>query len=169
MNINDINAMKKELDELKKKTQNLEAMITEAEKEVKPVFKRVNINESYYYVTTRTGEFQTEKEAEKFWRFDNTRYNDNNYFYTKNRAEEVVQKIKYLLKLERFYDMFCPDYKPNWNIRNIFKYYIAYDFTDHKYVWNSTCIKLNKCLTYFPTREIVEKICDILNNEKEAN
>ena len=55
MNINDINAMKKELNELKEKANNLETMITEAEKTAEPVFNRIEKGEVYYTILTTTG------------------------------------------------------------------------------------------------------------------
>lgn len=93
-------------------------------------------------------------------------YNNCNYFHTKDRAEEVLQKIKYLLKLERFHDMFCPDYKPDWEDCNP-KYYVFYYRTGHKYLWESVLVKKHECVTYFPTKEIAERVCDILDKEKE--
>ena len=59
-------------------------------------------------------------------RFDKLNFENNNYFLTKERAEEVADKIKFLLKLERLHDIYCPDYKPNWNNEWESKFYIFY-------------------------------------------
>lgn len=52
MNMNEINAMKTELNALKEKADNLEAMIAEAEKAAEPAFGRVENRGVYYTLFT---------------------------------------------------------------------------------------------------------------------
>lgn len=37
-----------------------------------------------------------------------------NCFRTKERAEQVAEKMRLLLRLEQLHDMLCPDYVPDW-------------------------------------------------------
>ena len=73
------------------------------------------------------------------------------------------------MKLERFYDMFCPDYEPNWDNGAELKYYIYYYQNGNTCCVNSTIYNRQGMNVYFPTKEITQQICDILNNEKEDN
>lgn len=76
-----------------------------------PKYERVKEGENYYWVGTYCGRLVaiagTENPIDS--NFDN-----NNYFHTKERANEVADKINFLLKLERLHEIYCPDYKPNW-------------------------------------------------------
>ena len=90
-----------------------------------------------------------------------------NYNGSKERAEEVTDKIKFLLKLERLHDIYCPDYKPNWNNEWESKFYIFYNICYKKYqysvsYWTPHCLNI-----YFNSEETAEKVCEILNKEEE--
>ena len=87
----------------------------EAEKE-RPAFERVEEGKKYYAVTAPLHEGVVVKEyIEEHMRFDKSNFENNNYFLTEKRAEEVADKINFLLKRERLHDTFCPDYKPDWS------------------------------------------------------
>lgn len=99
---------------------------------------------------------------------DKARVNQNNCFKTKERAKEVLDKIKFLLKLERLHDIYCPNYKTNWNEEsNSLKHYVCYDTSKEK--WSSCSIRTmeDAVQVYFPTKEITQKVCDILNSEEQ--
>lgn len=138
----------------------------EAEKE-KPVFERAEKGEEYYTIEKNiTGKFVSRSLTEENISFDKNYFENNNYFRTKKRAEEVADKINFLLKLERLHDTFCPDYKPDWNDER-FKWYVLFDCTDKEYITNWTTCANERVMVYFDSGETVKKVCDILNKELE--
>lgn len=99
---------------------------------------------------------------------DKTRVDQNNCFETEERAKEVLDKIKFLLKLERLHDIYCPDYKPDWE-SPVPKYYIYNDTSETKWYSGSVGIIDDVLQVYFPSEEIAQKVCNVLNNESSAN
>ena len=139
----------------------------EAEKE-RPAFERVEEGEKYYTVTTDSYNRVFVREyIEEYMRFDKLNFENNNYFLTKERAEEVADKIKFLLKLERLHDTFCPDYKPDWNDKSKAKWTVVFDYDKKKYTpyWNT--IIDNCTIVYFNDSKTISKVCEILNKEVE--
>lgn len=139
----------------------------EAEKE-KPAFERLKKGEGYYSIRKGiAGEFISDLLTEENTSFDKNYFENNNYFHTKERAEEVADKINFLLKLERLHDTFCPDYKPDWNDGATTKWCVVFDYGKKEYIscWN-TFID-NHATVYFDSKETTEKVCDILNKELE--
>ena len=136
----------------------------EAEKE-RPAFERVE-GKKYYIVTagSYSGIFVKEY-IEEYMRFDKLNFENNNYFLTKERAEEVADKIKFLLKLERLHDTFCPDYKPDWDNDCMRKFYVLFDNGNGKYISNDVYSVGNGTTVYFDSRETAEKVLDVLNKE----
>ena len=72
------------------------------------------------------------------------------------------------MKLERLHDIYCPNYKPNWGSDSV-KHYICYDASEEK--WCSRYVQTieGAIQVYFPTKEIAQKVCDILNREEQNN
>lgn len=93
-------------------------------------------------------------------------FKNNNYFLTKERAQEVADKINFLLRLERLHDELCSNYTPDWNNCNLYKYFIMYDGQQNKFTTSYRTFGVNQNDVYFPTEEIVRKVCDILNSGK---
>lgn len=137
--------------------------------EEEPKFKRVKTAAPYYYISNNpNGRIDYYNRTENNGIYDNYYYNNNNYFHTRKRAEEVVDKINFLLKLERLHDIYCPDYVPDWQ-DNARKYYVFYGERDSTYSIGS-CLAVNrKPCVYFPTVEIAQKVCNILNEERGNN
>ena len=83
------------------------------------------------------------------------------------RVEEVADKIKFLLKLERLHDTFCPDYKPDWNDKSKAKWTVVFDYDEKKYTpyWN--IVTDNRTIVYFNDSKTISKVCEILNEELE--
>ena len=153
--------LQKELDEIKCSDNNNECRVD--------TFERVKRQEAFYNislegVTTVLKQFETEQ----FEDFNNNCFKNNNYFKSIERAEEVKSKIKLLLRLERLYDTFCPEYKPNWNNSSELKYFIEFDCEDNVYAWSCTDFYY-RFSVYFPSEDIAQKVCDILNVELERN
>ena len=138
--------------------------LADQRREQKSKFERVEKGEIYF---TITGELNIIRSIEGGYSVDDNKYSVNNYFYTKERAQEVAGKINLLLKLERLHDIYCPDYKPDWE-RADDKYYVVRDEQRKKYVFGSTIRWLEVACVFFPTREITQKVCNILNEELDS-
>ena len=91
-----------------------------------------------------------------------------NCFPTKERAEEVAKKIRMLLKLERYHDMFCPDYVPDWPSDDA-KYVVCYDEVGKQWDFERSFIIRYATQVYFDSKETAQKVCDLLNGEVEGN
>lgn len=99
--------------------------------------------------------------------FDECYFKSNNYFLTKERAEEVADKINFLLKLERLHDVYCPDYKPDWEEgKDECKWFIRFDAKNKEYLAFWTTI-YRDATVYFDSKETAKKVCEILNKELE--
>ena len=161
--MSDYEKLKQELEALRNKCKELEDKIEQAEQDDEK-FERVKGDEPYYMVDFMVGKAGVDTSCEDYDEIDDCRFNNNNYFHTAERAQEIVDKINFLLKLERFHDTFCPDYKPNWNGSER-KYFVFYDSDNKCYGANFVTILECKTDVFFETSEIAKKVCDILNKE----
>ncbi|MGN1225551.1 MAG: hypothetical protein ACI4TG_10675 [Ruminococcus sp.] len=91
-----------------------------------------------------------------------------NCFPTKERAEEVAKKIRMLLKLERYHDMFCPDYVPDWSSDDE-KCFVDYDEVEKQWNCDRTFLIRDAVQVYFDSEETAKKVCDLLNGEDDEN
>lgn len=159
------------IDELKSLIENCKKMIESSEKEIEmlkskePVFERVKKDKNYYLLGDFSGKIIAHPMPDDGSELHKKRFENNNYFPTKERAEEVANKINFLLKLERLHDIYCPNYKPNWNNEQESKFYIFYNISYKKYqyavtYWTPYCPNI-----YFNSEETAEKVCEILNKE----
>lgn len=130
--------------------------------EEEPKFDRVGKHKSYYSVDV---DGKVVKIYEAGTNFNDALFTYNNYFYTKKRAEEAADKIRLLLKLGRLHDIYCPDYKPDWDNKDEEKYYVFFDHYVNIFVACDTYVTDKLSVEYFPTREIAQKVCEILNKE----
>jgi len=132
---------------------------------------RVNKGEHYHAIETYGPVFGITCYVEENSGLNDKRYVSNNYFKTGDEASKVVDKINFLLKLERLHNIYCPDYEPDWSItnNNDFKYFIAYDTVNNKYCTDFIHILKRDSEVYFPNLEIAQKVCDILNKELDNN
>lgn len=154
-------------DNLEKRIKQLEAVVGKIEAESKPEFKRVEKGASYYTIQLDDN-CRVVMRREEHWGVDNNCYNLPNYFHTKKRAQEVADKIKFLIKLERLHDIYCPDYKPDWNSTER-KYLVYFDHSKRKYGWDTFSYSEYAGAIYFPTKEIAQKVCDVLNKERKEH
>lgn len=120
----------------------------------------------YYYTVSNFGKIVIHENKENRSLADDLYFENNNYFLSKDRAQQVADKLNFLLRLERLHDELCPDYVPDWNNYEEEKFIIAYDYEDgkNKYIWGYN-LSRNTNTAYFPTEEIAQKACDILNEE----
>lgn len=137
--------------------------------EEEPKFKRVKTPTPYYYISNNVnGRIICYSKTEYNGIYDNCHYDNNNYFHTEKRAEEVADKINFLLKLERLHDTYCPGYVPDWSNDKDHKHYIYYDEKAKRWNFDSVT-KMNVATVYFPTSKIAQKVCNILNEERGNN
>lgn len=140
----------------------------EAEKE-KPVFERVEKGLRYYCVEVNELGVTVEPHIDNRLIFSDAMFKNNTYFLTKERSEEVADKINFLLKLERLHDTFCPDYKPDWDNKSEAKWTVVFDYDEKKYAPYWSVITDNHTIVYFNSRKTAKKVCDILNEEEIGN
>lgn len=134
-----------------------------------PKFERAKNLECYFMISFADGKARADTSCECYDELDNSRYDNNNYFKTSERTQEVADKINFLLKLERLHDTLCPDFVPDWDDFNSCKYMILYDH-DHKIYKYMYCYSTEqRTLAFFPSEKIAQKVCDILNKERENN
>lgn len=138
----------------------------EAEKE-RFVFKRVEKGLRYYGIEVNWLGATAESYVDNRLVFSGATFKNNNYFHTKERAEEVADKINFLLKLERLHDIYCPDYKPDWDDNWKEKNNVLFDNESGKYISANAYSVDNHTTVYFDSRENAEKVCEILNKELE--
>lgn len=146
--------------------------LADQRREQEPKFERVHQTKPYWRLAFDNafgcGAWVLKQVERGWYDFNNmTDFEGNNYFHTEQRAQEVADKINLLLKLERLHDIFCPDYVPDWNNFDAFKYTIIYNIVDKSWYYNQTVTGVIGTCTYFPTRKIAQKVCDILNAEWE--
>lgn len=141
--------------------------LADQRREQEPKFERVEYKKQYFGVRVNS-EINYGVFTEIGDMVDNAHFRNNNYFYTEERAKEVTNKINLLLRLERLHDIYCPDYVPDWNNLNAFKYTIIYNIVDKSWYYNQTVTGVIGTCAYFPTREIAKKVCDILNAEERS-
>lgn len=141
--------------------------LADQRREQEPKFERVKENEEYFFIRFDGNDgLVVVGDEEQDDPLDKAAYENNNYFKTKQRAQEVADKINFLLKLERLHDIYCPDYVPDWG-NDTETYIIPYGMIKKRYF--VSCVHACWTITYvyFPTREIAQKVCDILNAELE--
>lgn len=140
--------------------------LADQRREQEQKFERVKEKEKYYFIHNGCRDFVVTSDTEMGYPLDEASYNSNNYYHTEQRAQEVVNKINFLLKLERLHDTFCPDYKPDWN-DDEYKYLVFYDNRSKRYIVDASGFREHKADVFFATVEIAYKVCDILNGELE--
>ena len=96
---------------------------------------------------------------------DFARKNLGNFFSTEERAEQVAEKMRLLLRLEQLHDQLCPDYVPDWGSGEAM-YCLYYDHSSSRWAvdgWYDCNCRVNGA--YFDTLENAEKVAEILNKE----
>ncbi len=156
--------------EIMEKISELEQQIAElkeaAQKQDEPKAWKPDVEEDYWYISEHMTATDTEFSEDNF---DNRLIRVNNCFRTKERADEVAKKIRMLLKLERYRDMFCPDYVPDWEDGNQHKYCVYYGMLGDRWHYNEINFLRDAVQVYFDSEETAQKVCDLLNGEGEEN
>ena len=163
-----MNDIEKKLEALKAEfLGKLEALKKEAEmqkKQEEPKPWKPEIGDSYFYISSN---FEAMNKVKGTTSFETDRISNGNCFKTKERAEQVAEKMRLLLRLEQLHDMLCPDYVPDWSNEDEHKFYLFYDGKESnwKYTyWSAFDFRVGE---YFDTEENAEKAAEILNKEME--
>lgn len=155
--------------EIMEKISELEQQIAElkeaAQKQDEPKAWKPNVGEKYWYISDWFSETNIEF-CDGI--YENRLIKSNNCFPTKERAEEVAKKIRMLLKLERYHDMFCPDYVPDWSSDDA-KFIVDYDEGEKQWGCDRIFLIRDATQVYFDSKETAQKVCDLLNGEDEEN
>ena len=133
----------------------LEELKKEAEMQKK--HEEWKFGEKYFYIS-QSGRVIQEMFTEH--RTDIARKNFGNFFPTKERAEQVAEKMRLLLRLEQLHDMLCPDYEPDFGSGEA-TYCLYYEG------WYDCNCRVNG--PYFDTLENAEKAAEILNKEMKKS
>lgn len=142
----------------------LEALQREAEmqkKQEEPKPWKPEVGEKYF-VAVEDG-----ADVVQYWddNIDEFNIRFGNCFPTRERAEQVAEKMRLLLRLEQLHDMLCPDYVPDWSNEDEHKFYLFYDRKagNWKYTyWSAFDFRVGE---YFDTEKNAEKAAEILNKE----
>ena len=95
---------------------------------------------------------------------DKLTISSGNCFPAKERAEQVAEKMRMLLRLEQLHDMLCPDYEPDWSNISEKKFCLAYLYPEN--FWFVDELHDTEYPTvYFDTEANAEKALKILNKE----
>lgn len=130
-------------------------------------FEQVDYGDTYTYIDIHNGEIKICNAIDEHSSIDTNRFLNNNYFHTDERGKEIFSELNRFLKTQRLHDEFCCGYVPDWNNENIRKYYVYYDHTDKQYYSGWTVSLELGCSTYFPTKQIADKVCEILNTDSK--
>lgn len=158
------------INELKSLIENCKKTIESSEKEIEmlkskePAFERVKKDKSYYLLGDFSGKIIAHPIPDDGSEIHKKRFENNNYFHTEERADEVADKINFLLKLERLHDTFCPDYKPDWEDGRP-KWAVFFTDDDKEYITIWTTRPKGCTTVYFDSKETADKVCKILNEE----
>lgn len=91
-----------------------------------------------------------------------------NCFRTGERADQVVEKMRLLLRLEQLHDMLCPDYVPYWEGDRL-KFQIYFSHSQGEYGKSCSTGIESPCMAVFDTEENAQKAAEILNKEMKKS
>lgn len=160
-----MNDIEKKLETLKAEfLGKLEELQKEAEMQKKQEEWKPEIGDSYFYISSN---FEAMNKVKGTTSFETDRISNGNCFKTKERAEQVAEKMRLLLRLEQLHDMLCPDYEPDWKDIEL-KFVIAFNHALGKFL---PIFKIeteyNTCV-YF-SEDAAIKAAEILNKELEES
>lgn len=162
-----MNDIEKKLEALKaeflRKLEELEKEAEAQKKQEEPKPWKPEHGEQYFTIGNRADIFRYTYYEDSI---DESNIKFGNCFRTKERAEQVADKMRFLLRLEQLHDMLCPDYEPDWNNDGELKFCLGYDHADD--CWLVDFFNVTQYPTvYFDTNENVEKAAEILNKENK--
>jgi hypothetical protein len=147
----------------------LEALQKEAEKQKKqeePKSWKPAYEQDYF---TLSCDFKVCKYTNYEERFDEGVISAGNCFPAKERAEQVAEKMRLLLRLEQLHDMLCPDYVPDYEDDDEVKSHVYFDHSLDRYDISYSTRRENPCMVAFDTKKNALKAAEILNKELEES
>lgn len=161
-----MNDIKKKLEALKAEfLGKLEALRKEAEaqkKQEEPKPWKPEYQHGYFAIEGTA--FKVERYTNFEDDIDKLTISSGNCFPARERAEQVADKMRLLLRLEQLHDMLCPDYVPDWNNDGELKFCLAHHCDDD--CWFVDYFNVTQYPTvYFDTEENAQKAAEILNKE----
>lgn len=136
-----------------------EAEMQKKQEELKPW--KPKYGEDYFYIGIDFTIDSWENEDDDT---DKRNFRIGNYFRTKERAEQVAEKMRLLLRLEQLHDMLCPDYEPDWE-KEKDKFCLCYHHEGKQWSVESWLFFESQGFVWFDTFENAEKAAEILNKE----
>ena len=145
------------LEELQK-----EAEMQKKQEELKPW--KPEVGEEYFFVNNDLSiyYFCNYNDEEDRYNFE-----IGNCFRTGERAEQVAEKIRLLLRLEQLHDQLCPDYEPDWD--GTAKFLVAFDHTDGEMQAFFDRSSGESTLVYFRDVVTAMEAAEILNKEMKKS
>lgn len=98
------------MEEHKKQFEEFQKQIDSFKAAVDKKFKRVENGEKYYCVVNKIGTFVVAEYTEHSLEIDKIYFEENNYFFTRERAQEVADRLNKIMCIERVIDEF-PEYE----------------------------------------------------------
>ena len=93
-------------------------------------------------------------------------FRNNNYFLSKERADEVAEKIEAVLKIERMHDAFCPELVDGTG-KDVC--YVGFDLKRRDFVYTLKEMSDVLIVAEFDSRETATKACRILDKKKRSD
>lgn len=144
----------KKLEELQK-----EAEAQKEQEELKPW--KPGAGEEYFFVDN---DFCARSFCNYDDEVDNYNFEIGNCFRTGERADQVVEKMRLLLRLEQLHDMICPDYVPDWESDEA-KFYVYFSHIQNNWRVSFSTAWWYPCMVVFDTEKNAQKAVEILNKE----
>lgn len=124
------------------------------------------VEEKYFYIgnTLETGKY-----FNGGYPVDDKLITVGNCFRTKERAEQVAEKMRLLLRLEQLHDQLCPDYVPDYEDDDEVKFHVYFNHFLDRYDMSYSTRRENPCMVAFDTKANALKAAEILNKELEES
>lgn len=91
-------------------------------------------------------------------------FRNSNYFLSKERAEQVAEKIDAVLKVERMHDAFCPELVDGTEEN---AYYVGLSLKYHEFLYVPQEASDLLIVAKFDSSEVAAKVCQILDRKKD--
>lgn len=91
-------------------------------------------------------------------------FRNSNYFLSKERAEQVAEKIDAVLKVERMHDAFCPELVDGTEEN---AYYVGLSLKYHEFLYVPQEASDLLIVAKFDSSEVATKVCQILDRKKD--
>ena len=144
------------IEKLEKQIEELKAEIERLKNE--ETLKRM---EHYYFLNIDgDGDFYIDEDNDGL----TTKHYDNwNYFLSEDSTEYFLSAIDELKKLQRYHEIYCPDYVPDWNDEKEENWYVFFNKSTSCYQYSYDTYDFRPNEIYFDSEETVKKVCDRLN------